>query len=130
MSDDIQPRVSDDEMREIGALVLDLPECPARDAVQVALDALDGRATLAALETASADLRERYQRATRRELGDRHVERWRIPWSYPCEDPPEWRGLAACVALVYAVEALLTGQRSSRVWYYATAARGWATEAR
>ena len=130
MSADDTPRVSADDLRELAGYVLDLPECPAIVTVLVALDVLDGRAPLAALETASAALRERYQRATRRELSDRHVERWRIPWNYPCEDPVEWRGLAACVAIVYAVEALLPGQHPSRVGYYARAARGWATEAR
>ena len=41
------------------------------------------------------------------------------------DDPAELRPLAACVAAVYAVEALATGERESRVEHYQRAAEGW-----
>ena len=106
------------------------PAC-ARPALVVALRSLDGDASVPVLRDAAADLRAAYERIAPPRVGhvrtarEAHGDRFRAPWCDPCDDPAELRPLAACVAAVYAVEALATGERESRVEHYQRAAEGW-----
>ena len=96
---------------------------------------LSGRATTDGIRAASESLRAVYEAAAPPRVGQvraarhMHAERWRWPWTDPCDDPAELRPLAACVTAVYAVEAWATGQRVGLVAYYLRAAWDWSAAA-
>lgn len=112
----------------LDAVTPDVPRS-VRSTLDVTAGVLLGNDPPGYLRAASEHLRDRYDAAA----GPRcdgfvrhaHYDRWRRPWTDPCDDVHDLRWLAAAVATVYAVEAWATGEQESVVAYYVRAAWGW-----